>query len=95
MRPIVHRGIVGSLALKVTVELIWILQGFTDISYPKKLVDTGIVTVKRGHIQGSECAHRGNQGDASHGDRPCCFAVSAVSRVTSTSQVLDKYLFDK
>lgn len=46
-----HRGIVGSLALKVTVELIWILQGFTDMSYPRKLVDTGIITMKRGHIQ--------------------------------------------
>lgn len=64
MRPSVHRGIVGSLILQVTVELIWRLLGFTDISYPKKLVDTGIVRVKRGHIRGSECAHRGNQGDA-------------------------------
>lgn len=90
-----HRGIVGSLALPVTVELIWILQGFTDMSYPKKLVDTGIVTVKRGHIREENVPTEVAKGMLAMETRPCCFAVSAVSRVTSKNQVLDKYLFNK
>ena len=95
MRPSVHRGIVGSLALPVTVELIWILQGFTDMSYPKKLVDTGIVTVKKGHIWEVNVPTEVAKGMLTMETGTYCFAVSAVSNVTSKNRVLDKYLFNK
>lgn len=44
---------------------------------------------------GRECATEVAKGMLAMETGPCCFAVSAVSRVTSKNQVLDKYLFNK